>query len=141
MKVSKLFCIDVEIAKRLRNIPNSSKLVNNLLQEYFENYSEKQSIFDKKRQILSKYKQKSREISKELKVFKKFESLGLDSLHINWINDRLFGAGCDLGLDDEEIRRYLFSSRNKHKKHFTLEEFKKAIQLVKENGTLFEKAY
>lgn len=57
MKTSKLFTIDVELAERLKSL-NASRIVNELLKEYFEIRSDKSSILEEKEAVLEQLKQK-----------------------------------------------------------------------------------
>jgi len=65
MKVNISISIPVEIAKLLESFPNSSYLISELLQDYFdkntENYEQK----------LKEFKQKHKEIVKNMKELKK----------------------------------------------------------------------
>lgn len=57
MKTSKLFTIDVDLAERLKNI-NASKIVNELLKEYFEIRSDKNSVLEEKQAVLEQLRKK-----------------------------------------------------------------------------------
>lgn len=65
MKTSKLFTIDTEIAEKLSNIDNSSALVNELLCEYFDVRSNKSSVVEEKKAIISNLKKKADKFSKK----------------------------------------------------------------------------
>lgn len=64
MKTGKLFTIDVEIAEKLTNL-NASKLVNELLKEYFQYRTGKNSLKEQKQAILKEiFKKKSKFLQK-----------------------------------------------------------------------------
>jgi len=58
MKTSKLFTLDVEIAEKLKQNPNSSKLVNGLLKEYFSIRAGNENVFEEKKAIITDLKKK-----------------------------------------------------------------------------------
>jgi len=68
MKTGKLFTIDVEIAERLKNI-NASQLVNGLLKEYFELRSDKNTLKEEKKAVLSSIIKKKDNFLKRLRSF------------------------------------------------------------------------
>ena len=68
MKTGKLFTIDVEIAERLKNI-NASGLVNGLLKEYFELRSDKNTLKEEKKAVLSHLLKKKESFLKRLRSF------------------------------------------------------------------------
>ena len=68
MKTGKLFTIDVEIAERLKNI-NASQLVNGLLKEYFELRSDKNTLQEEKKAVLSHLLKKKESFLKRLRSF------------------------------------------------------------------------
>jgi len=52
MKANKTICLDIEILKKLEEIPNTSSLINEMLIEHFgDNRTEEQIIADVKKEI------------------------------------------------------------------------------------------
>jgi hypothetical protein len=129
MKVSRLFTIDVEIAEKLKQTPNQSGFVNDLLKEHFSISSKKSGIVEQKQAIFSNLKKKMRDMRKEIKVFSEFEAIGLDHFALRWIK----------GQSEEpsifSIREYIRGRELEVK----TEDFLKAFRLIKNNGDLFEK--
>lgn len=83
MKTGKLFTIDVELAEKLKNI-NGSGLVNELLKEYFELRSDKNTLKEEKEAI---YKQV---IKKKSNFLKKLRLL-MSGIHLSLITLRRHG--------------------------------------------------
>lgn len=77
MKTGKLFTIDVEIAEKLKNL-NGSKLVNDLLKEYFELRTGKNTLKDEKEAVLKDILKKKSNFRKKLRSF-------LNGIHLTWI--------------------------------------------------------
>lgn len=67
MKTSRLFTIDVEIAERLKNI-NASKIVNDLLREFFEVKGVKNTLLEQKQAILEHMGKKKGRFLKTLRL-------------------------------------------------------------------------
>jgi len=68
MKTSKLFTLDIEIVDELKKLPNASKLINNMLKDYFNQHGalKKQELINK----LNLKELKSKEIIGEMKIIK-----------------------------------------------------------------------
>ena len=83
MKTSKLFTIDVDIAERLKNI-NGSELANRLLKEYFELRSDKNTLKDEKKAVLSLIIKKKNNFLKKLRLL-------MSGIRLAWIIMRGLG--------------------------------------------------
>lgn len=129
MKVSRLFTIDVEIAEKLKEFPNQSKYVNDLLNENLQNSHKNTSILQQKEANLSNFKKKMAQIRREIKIFSKFEELGLDNYCIRWIK------GQETEPSIWSAREYIRSRGLE----IQTEKLISAYKLIKENGNLFEK--
>jgi hypothetical protein len=133
MKVSKLFCIDVEIAEKLKQIDNSSSLVNGFLIEYFARYDKNDSIIEQKKADLKHLKQKSKEINKEMKIFQQVSNIGFDNFCIKWC---FFHKDKSEEVRNDLMKEYIYGRRLK----ITMENFKKGYELVTKNEFLFKKS-
>lgn len=129
MKVSRLFTIDVELAEKLKQMPNQSAYVNQILKESLSLSSKKSDIIEQKQAIYSNFKKKMREIRREIKIFSEFEEIGLDNFAIRWIK----GQQTEPGF--WTIKEYLKGRELK----ITEQQILKAYKIIKENGNLFEK--
>ena len=80
MKMNKLFTIDVELIEKLKAEDNQSKIINDLLKNY---YADNLSIDELKKEkinqesIIKKHKSKLEYIEKELKEHEKNPTKGL----------------------------------------------------------------
>jgi hypothetical protein len=119
----------VELAEKLKQIPNQSGFLNDLLKEHFSISSKKIGIIEQKQAIFSNLKKKMRDMRKEIKIFSDFEAIGLDHFAIRWIK----------GQESEpsiwQIREYIRSRELEIKS----EDFLKAYKLISEHGDLFQK--
>lgn len=130
MKINKNFTIDLDIVEKLNKIDNSSKLINDLLIDYFEVSSEKSTIFDQKVAVLKQNKAKMKQIKKEIKIFKFLEDQKFDQKCINWI------YGKDFKYEDSDIDNYI--SHRAIKLKIKISDFRKCSDIVQKNGYLFK---
>lgn len=128
MKVSKLITIDVEIAEKLKQYPNSSGLINQLLKDHLQIMGGKTSVFEEKKAIFDDLKKKMAQIRKENKIISEFEALKLDKFALRWV----------LGQEKEPS----FASIREYCRGRSLsipsENFIKAFALVNKHGDLFK---
>jgi hypothetical protein len=132
MKVSKIFCIDVGIAEKLKQIDNSSSLVNGLLLDYFRSYEQKGDEIEQKQALLRDFKKKSKQIRKEMLIFKSINALKFDNFCCKW---------CILHIDYSESERIdlMINYIKSRRLRLSLEDFKKGYELIKNNVNLFKK--
>jgi len=100
MKINKIFCIDYDLYEKLAKIDNQSRLVSDLLKDYFSFSSEKNDIFDQKVTILKQNKAKMKQIRAEIKLYKTIQALNFDQKCINWVHNKEFK------YTDEDIDNY-----------------------------------
>jgi len=132
MKVSKIFCIDVEIAERLKQIDNSSRLVNGLLEDYFRNYEQNSDEIEQKKALLRDFKKKSKAIRKEMCIYKTIKSLKFDNFCIKWcLLHQNYSENERIGI----MINYIKSRRLR----ISIEDFKKGYEIIEKNVNLFKK--
>lgn len=129
MKVNKLFCIEVDLVEKLNKIDNQSKLISDLLSDFFAISSENHNIIDQKKALIKQNKQKMSKIKKDIKVLSYLEDQNFDQKCINWVHNKEFI------YNDHDIDMYISNRRIKIK----IDQFKKCCDMVKEYGYLFKK--
>lgn len=129
MKINKLFCIDVNLVEKLNRIDNQSKLISDLLTDYFKISSGNSTILQQKEAFLKQNKVKMKEIKREIKLINKLKDLKFDQFCINYCYGKEFIA------TEIEIKEYIFNRRLK----IDLEKFKICQDIVKQNGHIFKK--
>jgi hypothetical protein len=128
MKINKNFTLDIDLVEKLNKIDNSSRLVNDLLSDYFSIMSEKNTIFEQKQAILKQNKAKMKEIKRDLKLFKFLETQKFDQRCINYVCNKEFK------YSDDEIDTYITNRKIK----ISFENFRKCGEIIKDNGNLFK---
>lgn len=128
MKINKNFTLDVDLVEKLTKLDNSSRVVNDLLSDYFKVSSTKSSIFEQKKAYLKQNKAKIKQINKEIKILKLLETLNFDQKCINWAYNKEFK------YTDDDIDNYKHNRSIK----ISIENFKKCCDIVEKNGYLFK---
>jgi hypothetical protein len=128
MKINKNFTLDLDLVEKLNKIDNSSKLINNLLTDYFSCSSGNNDIFEQKKAFLKQNKAKMKQLNKEIRIFKVLDQLNFDQKCINWIFNKEFK------YTEEDIDSY----KSKRSIKISIENFMKCAKMVQDNNVLFK---
>lgn len=128
MKINKNFTLDYDLVEKLNKIDNSSRLVNDLLSDYFKVSITNNTIFEQKKAFLKQNKAKIKQINKEIKLLRLLDTLNFDQKCINWAFNKEFK------YTEEDIDNYKHNRSLK----ISIENFKKCCEVVEKNGYLFK---
>jgi hypothetical protein len=128
MKINKNFTLDIDIVEKLSKIENSSRLVNDLLNNYLTSFNEKDTLFEQKVNILKQNKAEMKQIKAEIKVFKTLQGFNFDQKCINWCFNKEFK------YTEEDMDKYKSTRCIK----ISLDNFKKCCEIVEKNVALFK---
>jgi hypothetical protein len=130
MKTNKQITIDMEIMEKLRQEPNASGLIEQLLREHYSMNGDKKKNLMLQRQIqLKNYSKAAKQMKKEIKLFKIVDDLGIDQFSIRW-------------LRGQEVQPSFMQTRNyKQGREIKtpIENFQKAWEVINKNVELFQK--
>jgi hypothetical protein len=130
MKVNKNFTLDIEIVDKLSKMDNGSKIVNDLLSDYFANNGTNLNIFEQNKLKLKQNRLKMRQIRAETRAISTLERYNFDLKCVNWI------TGKEFIYTDDDIYQYLLRRNPKIK--ISIEDFIKCSNIVQKNGAIFK---
>jgi hypothetical protein len=136
MKVNKNFTLDLFIVEKLKEFDNSSKLINDLLIDFFKSYNKNFDELEQNICFLKQNRAKIKEISSKVKVFKQLKLLKADENCIKWCV-----ANKDQELENIEdlIQKEYSVQYRENKREIRTETYLKVFKIIKKNGDLFKK--